>query len=129
MDSRAQELREESTTMNETLKNLRAAYAKINSTLSTADLRESVAVLESERVHILERLALLRSGTVQPVSKEDKDKVDKEFKTWNKTTTNRRRIVKELWGTLADTCPGPTEVAAMRVSECGPFFEGYSVCC
>jgi 26S proteasome regulatory subunit (ATPase 3-interacting protein) len=117
MDSRTHELREEIGALNDTLKALRATYTKINSTPSTADLRESVTAMESERAQILERLALLRSGNVQPVSKEEKENIDREFKTWERTVVNRSRIVKELWETLSETCAGPTEAAAMRVSE------------
>lgn len=116
MDTRTQELREETTILNATLKTLRSTYTSLNSTLSTADLRDAVTVMESERVQILERLALLRSGAVQPVSKDEKVKVDKDFKVWDSTASARKRIVNEMWAMLSDSCPDVTAAAAMRVS-------------
>ncbi|KAF2433857.1 TBPIP-domain-containing protein [Tothia fuscella] len=114
METRTEELREETATLNETLKSLRATYSKLNSTLSTADLRESVTILESERVQIIERLTLLRSGTIQPVSKEEKDKVDKDFKIWDKTASARKKIAAEMWSMISANCADATAAAVMR---------------
>lgn len=115
MESRTQELREETTTLNGTLKTLRAIYQSLNSTLSTADLRESVSVMESERVQIIERLTLLRSGIVQPVSKAEKEKVEKDWKMWEKTAGARKRIAKEMWAMVSDQVGGGEKASELKV--------------
>jgi 26S proteasome regulatory subunit (ATPase 3-interacting protein) len=116
MDARTLGLREESTTLNATLKSLRTTYNALASTLSTADLRESVTNMEFEKAEILKRLASLRSGKIQPVSKEEKGKIDKDLKMWEKIAAARKCIAEEMWKQASDTVSGKAEIAALKVS-------------
>jgi 26S proteasome regulatory subunit (ATPase 3-interacting protein) len=116
MDKRTEELRNETTNLNATAKSLRATLASLNNTLSTADLRASVAALEAERTEILERLTALRAGTVRPVSKEEKEQVDKDMKAWEKVLITRRKIVKDMWGQIMEGLPEGVQANELKVS-------------
>ncbi|QDS77885.1 hypothetical protein FKW77_000459 [Venturia effusa] len=105
MDKRTQQLRDEISNLNTTAKALRSTLSSLNSTLSTADLRAAIARMDAERAEILDRLASLRSGDIQPVSKEEKQEVDKQAKTMEKSLTKRKKIVKEMWGQVLDNTP------------------------
>lgn len=102
MDKRTQQLHDETSTLNTTAKSLRSTLSSLNSTLSTADLRTAITGKDTERTEILERLTSLRSGNVQPVSKEEKEEVDKQSKMIQKSLTRRKKIVKEMWGQVLD---------------------------
>jgi 26S proteasome regulatory subunit (ATPase 3-interacting protein) len=115
MEALTKALNDETVSLNATLKSLRSTYATLNSTLSTADLRESIAVIGPERTQILERLGALRSGSVQPVSKEEKDIIDKESKVWEKAVAVRKSIAEDMWGAIAEGLPGKAEEDTLRV--------------
>lgn len=98
MDKQIHDLSEAIATTKANERLLRANLIAVNATQSTDDLRASVIILESEQKEILARLGPLRSGTVTPVSTEDQDEVDKEWKVWSRTAGARKRICLELWG-------------------------------
>lgn len=72
--------------------------------------------METERTEILARLTALRAGTVQPVSKEEKEEVDNQVKIWDKVAARRKRIVKDMWGQILDNLPEGMQAAELRVS-------------
>lgn len=115
MDKRTQQLRDETSNLNTAAKALRSTLSSLNSTLSTADLRAAITEMDAERAEILERLILLRSGNVQPVSKEEKEEVDKQAKVMEKTLLKRKKIVKVMWGQVTDNVPDPATVAGLKV--------------
>lgn len=115
MDKRTQQLRDETSDLNTTAKSLRSTLSSLNSTLSTADLRTAIAELDAERTETLSRLTSLRSGNVQPVSKEEKEEVDKQAKVMEKTLTKRKKIVKVMWGQVSDHVPDPATLAGLKV--------------
>lgn len=115
MDKRTQQLRDETSNLNTTAKSLRSMLSSLNSTLSTADLRTAIAKMDIERTEILNRLTSLRSGNVQPVSKEEKEEVDKQAKMMEKTLMKRKKIVKVMWGQVADNVPDEATIAGLKV--------------
>jgi 26S proteasome regulatory subunit (ATPase 3-interacting protein) len=115
MDKRNQELREEASNLNATAKSLRSTLSSLNSTLSTADLRTAITEMDAERTEILDRLTSLRTGAAQPVSKEEKEEVDKQAKMWEKIVMRRKRIVKEMWSSILDSVPDAAKVAELKV--------------
>lgn len=115
MDNRTQQLRDETSNLNATAKSLRSTLSSLNSTLSTADLRAAVAEMYTERTEILARLGNLRTGAMQPLSKEEKDEVDRECKIWEKTMTKRKRIVKDMWSHVLDSVPDAAQIAELKV--------------
>ncbi|RDI78527.1 hypothetical protein Vi05172_g11409 [Venturia inaequalis] len=114
MDKRTQQLRDETSNLNTAAKALRSTLSSLNSTLSTPDLRAAITEMDAERAEILERLILLRSGNVQPVSKEEKEEVDKQAKVMEKTLLKRKKIVKVMWGQVTDNVPDPATVAGLK---------------
>ena len=116
MDKRIQTLHDETTALNGAIKTLKSTLASLNSTMSTADLRSSVANMETERAEIVARLTSLRSGTVQPVSKEEKEQVEKDLMIWDKAAAARKKIVKEMWGQIAEGLPEGMQAAELKVS-------------
>lgn len=117
MGTRTEGLRDETTTLNATTKSLRNELAQLNSSLSTADLRTSVASMEEEKAEITARLERLRSGSVKPVSVEEKEKVDRELKLCERVVLSRKRIVKEMWGGVLECLPEGTNVEDMKVCD------------
>jgi DNA primase catalytic subunit len=105
MDFHTQALRDETATLNAQAKALRAELAQLNSILSTVDLRAQVAAMQAEKADIEERLRGLRSGTVKLASKDEKARVDVELRKMEKCVVVRKKIVKEMWGMIAEAVP------------------------
>ncbi|KAF2499948.1 TBPIP-domain-containing protein [Lophium mytilinum] len=106
IDATISTLRTETTAATATAKTLRAALASLNTTLSTSDLRSSIATLEAETAEIETRLGALRAGKVRPVKKEDKEEVEREFKLWKGVAGRRANIAKEMWKTVEEVGQG-----------------------
>ena len=84
--------------------------------MSTADLRTSVAAMEEEKKDISVRLQTLRKDDVKPVSREEREAVEREVGVWEGVAKRRARIVKEMWGCLRDALPEGVDVVELRVS-------------
>lgn len=117
MDKRTQQLQDETSNLNATAKSLRSTLSSLNSTLSTADLRAAIAEMDTARTEILDRLTSLRSGNVQPVSKGEKEEVEKQAKLMEKSLTTRKKIVTEMWSQVLDSVPDAEQIEALKVSE------------
>ena len=97
MEKEITSLRQEIADTKSQEKILRAELISINATVSTHDLQASITSLELEQKETLVRLGPLREGNVKPVSLEEKEKVDKEYKKWSKSASARKKICMELW--------------------------------
>ena len=97
MDKETEDLRESIATVKANEKLLRANLTAINATLSTTDLRANIAILELEKKGVLARLIPLRSGSVKPVSPEEKAEVDKTWNEWSSKANTRKKICMEVW--------------------------------
>jgi hypothetical protein len=69
---------------------------------TTQALQISVESLEKQRDETEARLQVLRSGNVQPVSKEEKERVEAEYRKWARKSLARKRMWKEAEGTLLE---------------------------
>ncbi|MCJ1362231.1 hypothetical protein MMC16_001333 [Acarospora aff. strigata] len=87
---------------------LKANLATLNATLSTEDLCVAITALEVEREAILERLVPLRSGSVKPLSLEEKTHVDHAWTEWQKKWNVRRKIAMEVWAHVTEVLPEGT---------------------
>lgn len=116
MDAQIAGLRDETATINASLKSLRSTLSSLESTMSTADLRAAVAAMENEKEEVRKRLDSLRSGDVKPVRKEEKEAVDRELAKWERIASKRARIVRDMWGSVLDALPEGAEIAELRVS-------------
>ena len=106
MDKEITDLHESIATAKANEKLLRANLIAVNATLSTADLRASVTALEFEKKEILARLELLRSGSVKPVSPEEKAEVDKAWNEWSRKAHIRKKICMEVWAHCTEGLEG-----------------------
>ena len=97
MENEIVTLRQETADTKSKEKMLRAELISISATMSTQDLQASITSLEVEKKEVLARLRPLREGNVKPVSLEEKEKVDKEYKKWSKCALARKKICMELW--------------------------------
>lgn len=105
MDSLTQRLRDETSSLTTQAKSLRGSLAQLKSSLSTADLRAQVAAMQAEKAEIEARLVSLRSGSVKPVSREEKERVDAELRVVGRCAEVRQKIVREMWGGIAEAVP------------------------
>lgn len=102
MDDRIQTLKDETTTLTAQAKTLRTTLAQLNSSLSTADLRTQVAAMQAEKAEIEARLEGLRVGNVKPVSKEEKESIERDMRVVGRCVDARRKIVKEMSGMILE---------------------------
>lgn len=106
MDKGIADIRDSIATAKANEKLLRANLMAVKATLSTADLRASVVALEFEKKEILARLGPLRSGSVKPVSPEEKAEVDRTWNDWSRKANIRKKICMEFWAHCTDGLEG-----------------------
>jgi 26S proteasome regulatory subunit (ATPase 3-interacting protein) len=102
IETETQALRNETASAQTTLKQLRAELISLSSELTIEQLTDGITKFEEVKAQLLDRLEPLRSGTAKPVTKEERDVVNTEFKRWNRCADRRRKIVKEIWGVIQD---------------------------
>lgn len=86
--------------------------------MPAAALRDAVARLEREHADLAARLEALRRGGGTPrVSAADREAADRELRWWASAEKARRRIVGEMWATIADVAGQcGKDVGALKVS-------------
>ena len=109
MDKEIVDLRDTLATAKANEKLMRANLISVNAALSTEELRSTVSLLELEKKEITARLGPLRSGTVKPVSPEEKEAVDQAWREWSRKASSRKSICMELWAISTEEMePGKT---------------------
>ena len=83
--------------------------------MTTADLRDAVAALETQKNELLGRLVPLRSGNIKPVDEEERTRIDAELRKWEKVARARTKIRREMWGLVKEACPEGTDVEEFKV--------------
>lgn len=109
-------VREETNSINAEIKRLRATHSSLESEMSILDLRDSVVAMEKEKEEITARLAQLKSGHVEPVSREEKAAVDADMNKWEKLATSRAKITKEMWDNVLEMLPEDINATDLRAS-------------
>jgi 26S proteasome regulatory subunit (ATPase 3-interacting protein) len=102
LDTSIASLREVIPSLKSTLKAKSTSLATLRSEPTTQALQITVDNLEKQRGEIQARLKVLRSGSIKPVSKEEKERVEAERKKWDKKALTRKRMWKEAEGTLLE---------------------------
>lgn len=105
MDEQIATLREEIATAKGEEKALKAQLITLNATMSRQDLQSGIACLGAEQKALLARLGPLRSGNVKPVSAEEKEAADKDWKLWTRRANVRKKICMEVWAHLTEELP------------------------
>jgi 26S proteasome regulatory subunit (ATPase 3-interacting protein) len=81
--------------------------------LNLEELLASAATLEIERDELLFRLEPLRSGSVVPVSREERETLRLEIARWTKIAKVRKGIKKDMWDQIRDMAG--EEAASIKV--------------
>jgi 26S proteasome regulatory subunit, ATPase 3, interacting protein len=102
LDTSIASLREVIPSLKTSLKVKSNSLATLRSEPITQALQVAVDNLEKERDENEARLKVLRSGSVKPMSKEEKERVEAEHKKWAKKALMRKRMWKEAEGTLLE---------------------------
>lgn len=69
---------------------------------TTEALRQSVHELEIQKAETESRLEVLRSGSIKPVSAEEKYMGEAEYRRWEKKALSRQKIWKEAEGIMLE---------------------------
>lgn len=93
---------------------LRNALKEGASQIPMTEVRGSVAALEHEKAEMIARLTKLKSGSVQPVNTEERDKVNSEHRKLQKTAGARKKIRNELWRAIKDALSSKEELEELR---------------
>ena len=95
-------LRKSISTLKATHKTKTASLGVLRSAPTTEALRDLVHKLQMEKADTEVRLQVLRSGKIKPVSAEEKDKAEAEYRRWEKKAAARKRIWKEAEWTMLE---------------------------
>lgn len=102
LDTQITHLRTQTTQLTATAKVLRSTLASLTSELSTAELIANVHALETEKTEIETRLYSLRAGKAKKVTKEQRERVEREWKKSVSVARKRERIVRDMWRFVED---------------------------
>jgi 26S proteasome regulatory subunit (ATPase 3-interacting protein) len=97
MDCETTRLREETNSLKAEEKELRASLRGDAARIPMPELKAAVQALEQRKAEMEARLTKLRSGSMKPVSAEDREKIDVEHRRAAKAAKNRAKIRLELW--------------------------------
>ncbi|KAJ5738279.1 Chitin synthase activator (Chs3) [Penicillium malachiteum] len=86
-------------------KKVRAAFASFESKPLLSDLRQDVERLQEERETFQERLGNQAASDEVPLSVEEREKLENEWKEWQRHATLRRRMCRDLWGMCTEVLP------------------------
>ena len=73
-----------------------------------------MTALETERQDLEARLESLRAGKVKKVTKEEREKVEKEWRVMRGVAVRREKISKEMWKTIEGFVGEKEERAELR---------------
>ena len=97
METETSRLKDATTALKAEEKELRLALRSGASEVPLPELKASVTALDKEKAELGARLAKLTSGSVKPVSLEEREKVNVEYKKWKKTAEGRKKIRFDMW--------------------------------
>ncbi|OQE37337.1 hypothetical protein PENCOP_c010G05206 [Penicillium coprophilum] len=98
-------LESEILTLKENEKKARAALAALHAKPRISDLRQAIGRLESEESTIQARVASRHEEDSIHISPEERGKLEKEWKYWQRHANVRRRICRDLWGQCSEVLP------------------------
>jgi 26S proteasome regulatory subunit (ATPase 3-interacting protein) len=105
MDAETEVLRVELNDLKTEEKSLKANVGSLTSGMTISELEKEAAELERRKAELVARLEPLRAGTVKPVSADERDKAEREFKMWRTRAATRKKIAMELWEMLTEELP------------------------
>jgi 26S proteasome regulatory subunit, ATPase 3, interacting protein len=103
MDAETTRLRDATTALKAEEKELRLALREGTAQVPLPEIRSAVARLEQEKTEMAARLKTLKSGSVKPVSLEERDKINSDHKKWQTAAASRKRIRADMWDMVSGT--------------------------
>ncbi|GFF53102.1 hypothetical protein IFM51744_08020 [Aspergillus udagawae] len=105
MDEKIKQLEEQLTTLKTNEKKARADLATLSTKPLLSELRHDVGRLEQETQAVSSRLKKIQKRDSIQVSPEERAKVGKEWRRWNKVTGIRKTICRDLWSRCLEVVP------------------------
>ncbi|KAJ6115114.1 hypothetical protein N7486_000892 [Penicillium sp. IBT 16267x] len=100
-----EKLQDELTMIKAKEKKARAALSTFETKPRLSDLRKDIQRLEEERSTIQARLISHQGDDEVSLPPEEREKLEQEWKQWQRHATLRRRICRELWGKCTEVLP------------------------
>ncbi|SMQ55298.1 unnamed protein product [Zymoseptoria tritici ST99CH_3D7] len=97
MDREITRLREETVALKAEEKELKSSLRGDAARIPMPELKASVEALQAQKDEVEARLVKLRSGSLKPVSAEEREKIDVMYRKVGKVAKNRAKIRLELW--------------------------------
>ncbi|PGH16105.1 hypothetical protein AJ80_05320 [Polytolypa hystricis UAMH7299] len=94
---------------------LKSELAVLSARVSTVDLHADVSNLEAEKESVVKNLVSLQAGSskARVVSDDERLRVEKEWKVWERNVLVRKRICRELWEKCTEVLPEGTSKAEL----------------
>ena len=97
MEAETMRLKNETAALKTEEKELRLAVREGASQMPLPDLKASVTALEQQKAEMEARLHKLKSGKLKPISIEERVKVEKEHRMWQRTAGARKKVRLDMW--------------------------------
>lgn len=102
MDAETKRLIEETNALRSEEKDLRASLRGDNVKVPLPALKASIGVTEKAKSEVELRLVGLRSGSLKPVSANEKDKITKGYRKMKNAAEARKKIRKYAWDMILE---------------------------
>ena len=106
MKSEVEDLKDEVNELKSEHKTLSHSVQQLRSIPSADDLEDLIEKLEDENEELRSRLQTLRSGDVEPVSAEEKERVDRELKAATNILNKRKKAFDVFWQEISQNACG-----------------------
>ncbi|KAJ5885300.1 Chitin synthase activator (Chs3) [Penicillium taxi] len=108
-------LQDELVTIKTGEKKVRAALTALEAKPRICDLQQEVHQLKEQWDTIQARVSKAQGDTLQ-IPVEERDKLEKEWKQWQRHATVRRRLCRDLWGKCTEYLPDDLAASDLWVS-------------
>ncbi|GIJ87202.1 hypothetical protein Asppvi_006108 [Aspergillus pseudoviridinutans] len=105
MDEKIKQLEEQLTTLKTKEKKARADLATLSTKPLLCELRYDVGRLEQETQEVSSRLEKIQKRDSIQMCPEERAKLGKEWKRWNKIASVRKTICRDLWSRCLEVVP------------------------
>lgn len=97
------------------VKRVRGTLTALDAKPRVSDLERDIGRLEAERDAVQTNL---EGSQEPPITVEDRNKLEQEWKQWQRHAATRRRICRDLWGQCTEGLPENTSAHELWVSDC-----------
>ncbi|KTW29074.1 uncharacterized protein T551_02348 [Pneumocystis jirovecii RU7] len=110
MDAKIEDLRQQIAVLQDKNKHMKQSLQLLTTQKTTAELQEISKDLD-EKISILgNRLNSLQSGTVQLITVDEMQKIDKNYEQMRKIWKDRKALFRDLWDAVSEGVVSPSEL-------------------